>query len=61
MRQHDDDADDHRPDMPEALTVLGAGMAQMHEFYRAALDAGFTERQAMQLLIETIRNAGNTP
>jgi len=32
------------------LTELAAGAVQMHELFRAWVDAGFTEQQAMQLL-----------
>ncbi|MER6738224.1 hypothetical protein [Streptomyces puniciscabiei] len=41
--------DDH--DSP--LTELAAAAAQQHELYSSYVQAGFTEAQAMQLLIVT--------
>jgi hypothetical protein len=42
--------DDH--DSP--LTELAAAAAQQHELYTAYVEAGFTEPQAMQLLIAIV-------
>lgn len=38
-------------DMPaDPLTDLAAGAAQLHEAYESFIAAGFTERQAMQMV-----------
>jgi hypothetical protein len=36
------------------LTELAAAAVQQHELYRAWVDAGFTEEQAMQLLVAVL-------
>lgn len=42
-------------DMPDApLTALAAGAVQLHETFTAYMDAGFTEMQAMQILMTII-------
>jgi len=40
-----------------ALTELAAGMTQLHELYQSAVDAGFSEHQAMSMILEMIRPA----
>ena len=39
-------------------TLLVGGMVQLHEIYQAAVDAGFSEQQAMSLVLEMVRVAG---
>lgn len=46
--------DDPRPDIPEVITVLAAGMAAMHEFYVAAIEVGFTKEQAFRMVLEML-------
>ncbi len=42
------------------LTQLQGSFAQMHEAYTAACHAGFTESQAMQIILEIMRiNSGS--
>lgn len=43
------------PGPTSPITALAAAAAQMHELFRAYIDAGFTEAQAMQLLCTLIR------
>lgn len=38
------------------LTDLAAGAAQLHELFTSWMDAGFTEQQALRLLIGMITN-----
>lgn len=40
-----------QPKPEEFMTELAAGMVTMHETYRAAVAAGFTEEQAMSVII----------
>lgn len=40
---------------PDPLTALGAQAAALHELYRAFLAAGFTDPQAMQLLVAILQ------
>jgi len=41
--------------MPEDfMTALATGMVQIHEAYRAAVDAGFNEEQAMSIITTMI-------
>ncbi len=41
------------------LTQLQGTFAEMHEAYEAAVSAGFTESQAMQIILEIMRlNSG---
>lgn len=35
----------------DPITDLAAGAAQLHEAYRSYVDAGFTETQALQIVI----------
>lgn len=43
------------PDEPQSpLTELAAAAVQQHELYRSWVDAGFTEQQAMMLLVTTL-------
>ena len=43
------------PDSPQdPLTELAAGAAQLHEFFLAQVAAGFTEAQALQLVIAVL-------
>lgn len=43
------------PDTPlDPITDLAAGAAQLHELYSAYVGAGFTEMQALQLVIALI-------
>lgn len=37
------------------LTELASGMAQLHEVFRSAVDAGFSEQQAMTIIVEMLR------
>lgn len=46
-------------DAAKFMTELAAGMVQLHEMYRTAVDAGFTEDQAMQILLQTICSVMN--
>jgi hypothetical protein len=39
---------------PDPITVLMAGAVQMHELYLAFMKAGFTEDQALRLVIAVI-------
>ncbi len=41
--------------LDNVLTELQGGFAQMHEVYLAAVQAGFTESQAMQIILEILR------
>ena len=43
-----------RPMPPDPLTELMKGAAHAHEMYRAYVDAGFTEEQALRLIIAMI-------
>lgn len=43
---------------PEPLTHLAQAAAQHHELFRAWLDAGFTEDQAIRLLAQALKAAG---
>lgn len=48
------------PDSPQdPITDLAAGAAQLHELYVSYLNAGFTEHQALRLIIG-ILTAGMT-
>ncbi|MEU5043169.1 hypothetical protein [Streptomyces griseorubiginosus] len=38
----------------DPLTELAAGAVQLHEFYLAQVAAGFTEQQAMQIVIAVL-------
>jgi hypothetical protein len=49
------DNDDKRPSAP--FTALAAGMVQLHETFKAAVDAGFTEDQAMQIVLAMLGSA----
>jgi hypothetical protein len=40
------------PESP--ITELAAGAAQVHELYTAYVDAGFTESQALRLVISIL-------
>lgn len=41
-----------QPDItPDPMTLLAAAAVQMHELFRSYVEAGFTEEQAMELLI----------
>lgn len=43
------------PDSPQdPLTELAAGAVQLHELFLAQVEAGFTEPQAMQIIIAII-------
>jgi hypothetical protein len=39
---------------PDPMTALGEGMVQMNEIYAEAVAAGFTEAQAMQIVLRLI-------
>jgi len=47
-----------RPNVPEIpqdpLTELAAGAVQLHELFLAQVAAGFTEQQAMQIVIAVL-------
>lgn len=50
-----------KPDQPDQpiespITVLAAGAAQLHELFQAYLGAGFTEDQALRILIGILRS-----
>ena len=45
------------PEPGDVLTVLMAGMAQLHELFSAAVQAGFDSDQAMQIVLATIASA----
>lgn len=36
------------------ITKLAAGAAQLHELYTAYVDAGFTEQQALRIIISIL-------
>jgi hypothetical protein len=38
----------------DPLTELAAGAVQLHEFFVAQVEAGFTEQQALQLVIAVL-------
>jgi hypothetical protein len=40
--------------MSDPTTALGEAMITLHEMYLSAKEAGFTEAQAMQLVIATM-------
>lgn len=43
------------PDTPQdPITALAEGAAQLHELYTAHVNAGFTEAQAMQIVLAII-------
>ncbi len=48
-----------QPMPPSPINALAVGAAQTHELYRAYVEAGFSEAQAMQLictmLVESLR------
>lgn len=54
----------HQPP-PDPFTVLGSGMAQLHELYVGACEAGFTPSQAFELarvtFVESMRLAHPCP
>lgn len=39
------------------ITQLQEGMAQMHEVFLSAMQVGFTEQQAMTIVLEIMRQA----
>jgi hypothetical protein len=39
-----------------AMTALAEGMTQLHEVFRSAVEAGFSEEQAMQFILEIFRS-----
>lgn len=56
---NDNPANPQQPDDP--LTVLMEGAAQTHELFRAYVDAGFTEQQALYLVGQMMRAAMGGP
>lgn len=43
------------PETPQdPLTELAAGAVQLHELFLAQVEAGFTEQQAMQIVIAVL-------
>jgi hypothetical protein len=43
------------PDEPQSpITELAAGAAQLHELFTAQVQAGFTETQAMQIILAIV-------
>lgn len=46
------------PNIP--ITEMQAVAVQMHEMFTAYVDAGFTEEQAMRILLRFIANGANT-
>ena len=42
------------PDPQDPLTELAVGAVQLHELFLAHVEAGFTEPQAMQILIAVV-------
>jgi hypothetical protein len=42
------------PDDPFPLTALAVGATQLHELYVAYMRAGFTESQAMSLILAMV-------
>ena len=44
-------------DDPKTFLTLAAGMVQLREMFDAAIAAGFSEDQAMRIVLETIRSA----
>jgi hypothetical protein len=53
--------DDPLIDPTAALTSLGQAMVNMHEIYRSAVAAGFTDAQAMAIVLEMIRTLTPKP
>lgn len=37
----------------DPMTVIGEGMASLHEMYVSAVEAGFTKDEAMILIVKT--------
>lgn len=44
-------------DLPDFISPLVAGMVQLHEVFQAAIDAGFPEHVAADLVKEIIKAA----
>jgi hypothetical protein len=43
------------------MTVIGEGMAQLHELYESAVAAGFTKGEAMTLIVRMALGRQHAP
>jgi hypothetical protein len=41
---------------PDPLTELAKAAAQLHELFRAYVEAGFTEEQALRIVLQALAN-----
>ena len=44
----------------DPITVLGEAAAQLHELFRSYVEAGFTEDQALKLIIAIVTRANHS-